>query len=631
MNAGCERASRTLATVTRRLDPRTRARVRLGLRIAVVVILVWVLATGVLIFLARQRVNSGLDTLQQARDRLSATQLLTGQGQASLQAAEQEFASAHRVTSNPILAPWTILPLLGSNVSSVRSLTTSAEQVARVGVTAARRGHAAVSTPAGSGDQRLALLNHVADLTAQAQRDLKNVDLGSKFLLIGPVSAARKRFQSRLDNLRTAITDAHSLALGAIELLRGPRRYLVLAANNGEMRAGSGMFLAAGVATFANGTFTMGPMVPTPTIDLPAGAVPLTGSLAANWAWLAPSQHWRSLATSPRFDETAPLAAQMWQAETGQHVDGVLAVDPVALQALLLAQGPIQVGDQQLSGKDVAGYLLLDQYKGIPADVGDQQGRLDQLSNVARSAVDALATRPWQATPLIAQLTNVGKGRHVLAWATDPVEQRAWVAAGIAGQFHTDSLALSVMNFGGNKLDQFLNVDSSISVHSGSGGTTAVHVDVALHNVAPTDLSGYVAGPNPGIGGVGEGVYQGILAFNVPGVASLPTLQGVAPEIAATSRWLEARPSTPASISCSRRDSTQCRCPPPPGFRRSPGTLTTRPTATQPLNAWRGSPLALWLRSVVLFSLGTSAGAGAFLGYGAIAGGQDEFSSVSLV
>jgi hypothetical protein len=531
MNAGCETPTRTLVPVIPELDPSTRARVRLALRIVVVLVLVWVLATGVLIVLARQRVNSGLDSLQQARDRLSAEQLLTGQGQASLRSAERDFASAHQLASNPILAPWSIVPLASTNVSAVRSLTAAAERVARVGVTAASQGHAALSTPAGTGAQRIALLNQVAAIATHAQQDLNNVRLGPDFFLVGPLGDARTRFLSRLDRLRSAIADTRTLALGAAQLLRGPRHYLVLAANNGEMRAGSGMYLSAGVATFANGTITMGQFVPTPTLDLPAGAVPLTGPLAALWGWLAPNQHWRDLATSPRFDETAPLAAKMWQAATGQPVDGVLAVDPVAFQALLAAQGPIQVGDQHLSADNIVSYLLLDQYAGIPASVGDQQVRFDQLSQVARTAMDALATRPWQATALTTQLTEVGKGRHVLAWATDPVEQQAWVAAGISGQLQADSLALSVMNFGGNKLDQFLQVDAAVSVHSGPGGTTAVHLDVALHNVAPTSLAGYVAGPSPG-SGVGEGVYQGLLAVNVPGVASLPTLHGVTPDVA---------------------------------------------------------------------------------------------------
>ncbi len=533
MNAFCKRLTRTLDRVDRQGRRRTRGRVRIVLAVVVVLVLVWGAATAVLLVRVRQHVNSGLDTLQQAKDRLSAEQLLAGKGQASLRAADQEFSSAHRLATSPILAPWSIVvPAASTNVAAIRSLTAAAEQVARIGVTAAAQGHAAVSTPAASGAQRLALLNQVAAIAAQAQHDLNDVHLGTDRFLVGPLGNARSRFLGRLDKLRTAIADTRSLALGAQELLQGPRHYLVLAANNGEMRAGSGMFLSVGVATFANGTFTMGPMVPTPTVDLPAGAVPLTGPLAELWGWLAPNQHWRGLATTPRFDETAPLAAQMWQAKTGQPVDGVLAVDPVALQALLAAQGPIDVGGQQLNGDNLVSYLLFDQYAGIPADVSDQQARLDQLSTVARSAVDSLANRPWQTSTLITQLTGVGKGRHVLAWAKDPVEQRAWVAAGISGQLHTNSLALSVMNFGGNKLDQFLNVDASVSVRGASHGTTAVHIDVALHNVVPTGVAGYISGPNPS-SGAGEGVYQGVLAVNVPGVASLPTMHGVGPQIVA--------------------------------------------------------------------------------------------------
>jgi hypothetical protein len=218
----------------------------------------------------------------------------------------------------------------------------------------------------------------------------------------------------------------------------------------------------------------------------------------------------------------------MWQAVTGQPVDGVLAVDPDALRALLKAQGPVQAGDQQLSADSVVEYLLLDQYNGIPADVGNQQVRLDQLSSVARASVDALAGRPWQAAPLISSLVSSAKARHVLAWSKDPVEQRAWVAAGLAGRLKPDSLSLSIMNFGGNKLDQFLKVDATILARVRGDGRSAVHVTVRIKNVAPTGLPGYVAGPYPG-SGAGEGVYQGMLGVNAPGGGSFPSLRGVGP------------------------------------------------------------------------------------------------------
>ncbi len=80
---------------------------------------------------------------------------------------------------------------------------------------------------------------------------------------------------------------------------------------------------------------------PTVDIPVPAGKVTPTGDLAARWGWLKPGQDWRNLGLTPQFDVNGPLAAQMWEAETGQHVDGVLAVDVEALHQLLEVTGPV--------------------------------------------------------------------------------------------------------------------------------------------------------------------------------------------------------------------------------------------------------------------------------------------------
>jgi hypothetical protein len=327
------------------------------------------------------------------------------------------------------------------------------------------------------------------------------------------------------------VTNAQALTAGASQVLRGPRQYLVLAANNGEMRAGSGMFLSSGLATFGGGTFTLGQMGPSANRDLPAGAVALPAQLASLWGWLAPGQHWRNLATTPRFDVTAPLAAQMWQAATGQHVDGVLAVDAVALQALLAAQGPIQVGAQQLTGSDALDYLLLGQYAGVPAQDASQADRRDQLSAIARASVDTLSSRAWNTQGLVSKLSAVGKGRHLLAWSRDATEERAWEGAGISGELHGDSLAVSVMNFGGNKLDQFLQVSSTLTIQDRPDGGSDARLHLRLHNAAPAGLPGYVSGPSPNSGAAAN-VYQGLLAVNVPGNASLPFIHGITPTLA---------------------------------------------------------------------------------------------------
>ena len=579
MSAGWQRVASTLSAVFPELEPATRARLRIALRVAIVLVLVWLLATVGLIFLARQRVTSGLDTLQSARDQLNADALLRGQGLDALQHAKRDFSSAHSLATNPILAPWSVIPLAGSNVGAVRALTAAAEHVAAVGAQAARDGSAALRSQPATGAERLAVLDRVAAIAARAAHDLDHVSLGPDFFLIGPLGDARARFLDRLQRLREAVTNAQALATGAAQVLRGPRRYLVLAANNGEMRAGSGMILSSGVATFGAGTFSIGAMGPSFDRDLGPGTVPVPPALAPLWGWLAPSQHWRNLATTPRFDVTAPLAAQMWQAATGEHVDGVLAVDAVALQALLAAQGPVQVAGQQLTGGDALSYLLLGQYAGIPASGGSNADRRDQLSAIARASIDTVSSRPWNAQALVSHLSAVGKGRHILAWARDPVEERAWEGAGIAGELHADSLAVSIMNFGGNKLDQFLQVDAALSVQTRSGASSDARLELRLHNGAPEGLPGYVAG-----GGTAEGVYQGVLAVNVPGAASLPILRGISPTLAT---GLDGPTKVTAAgyfqISRGQTLDVTVQFQLPPGV----GEISVEPSARVPPIAWR--------------------------------------------
>ena len=127
------------------------------------------------------------------------------------------------------------------------------------------------------------------------------------------------------------------------QLLQGPRNYLLLAANNSEMRVGSGAFLSVGVLSTADGSLHLGPVRSIIDFNLPDDRVPLTGDLADRWGWLEPNREWRNLASSPRFDANAELATQMWKASTGQDVDGVMAIDIDALRAMLAATGPVVV------------------------------------------------------------------------------------------------------------------------------------------------------------------------------------------------------------------------------------------------------------------------------------------------
>jgi hypothetical protein len=332
--------------------------------------------------------------------------------------------------------------------------------------------------------------------------------------------------------VRTSLADSRAVAEGFAAFLEGPGRYLVLAANNAEMRAGSGMWLSAGVLTVEQGRFELGEMRPTGDMIVPTGAVPVSGDFAARWGWLDPTHDFRNLATTPRFEVTAPLAADMWRTLTGETVDGVLVLDPLTLQALLAAEGPVALDDgTMLDADNVLEFVFIDQYREAPELDADQQARRDRLGTIARAAVDAFEQREWKPPRLVDELTPAGQGRHALAWSRDPVEQRAWETAGIAGALEPESVLISLMNTGGNKLDQYMLVDARLRSDE-RGAQRDVRIRVRVRNNTPEGPPPYVVGPFPGLG-LDAGDYLGILTVNVPGSARGSSIEGVESLVAA--------------------------------------------------------------------------------------------------
>jgi hypothetical protein len=101
-----------------------------------------------------------------------------------------------------------------------------------------------------------------------------------------------------------------------------------------------------------------------------------------------------------------------------------------------------------------------------------------------------------------------------------------WEAAGVDGSLGEDSVLVAVLNRGGNKLDQFLDVTSRLVVEPGDGGTQRARLRVRVANETPDGEPGYIAGPHPLVE-AGAGEYVGILAVTLPGSARNAGIEGV--------------------------------------------------------------------------------------------------------
>lgn len=524
----------------RRQRPRRRrsgGRKRLVVLLLVVFMLCWVAAGAANLLSARSKAQAGITRLENAQDSLSAADVLRGEGLAEIRAANRDFVSAAHSSGSFFLAPFEVLPIIGRQLQSVHALATAAASITEIGAGVTESAQRAVAVPAAGGPERIALLESLGEIAKGASSDLNRVDLGPGNALVSPLAKARTRFVTQVDRIRQATSDLQVASGGLATIIKGPTRYLVFAASNAEMRSGSGAWLTAGVLTFDGGRFSLSEMRSSVAYNPSTQQSPVPANFAKQWGWAEIGTDFRNLSLTPNFPDSAAVAVSMWRQSTGQEVDGVIVLDPIALRSLLDASGPVDVDGRQISAENVAQYLLIDQYRGLDYDLKNPErteemnaARRAGLSRVANAIVERLDAQEWSAPDLVESLRVAAAGRHVLAWASNAERERAWIASGIDGRVPSDALSISVVNVGGNKLDVYLDVKANIrSVSVLPKGTTRkkrVEVAISISNKTPTGLGRYAAGPFPGKP-YAEGEYAGILALNVPRNASRIRLSGV--------------------------------------------------------------------------------------------------------
>ena len=524
--------------------------------------------------------QKGLAALQQVRSQLGPDDLTSTSSVVQLDAARAEFEAAGSDLSSPLFGPITVVPVIGRQLRSARALSSAAGTVSGVGSSFITQVHDVLHQPHGAGPDRVTSLRELASVSSSARQQLTQVDTGPSQALVAPLASKHDEFVGQLDEARSRLTNAAGVSAVVATILQGPQTYLVLASNNAEMRAGSGAFLDVGTATTSDGTVHMSPFEASGDHPLPVGAVPVTGDLQRNWGWLNPSLDLRNLGLTPQFDVTAPLAARMWTALTGQPVNGVIALDVAGLGNLLEATGPVVVNGQTVGAGNVEQFLLHDQYVGLTDNAANANDRQDALGALSRAVLDQLQGQTIDLTSLAKAMTGAVAGRHLLVWSSNPTDQAAWVASGVSGSLTPRSVAFSLINLGGNKLDQFVPISVDVSTVP-SGSDTEVTMTARVTNNTPAGESEFIAGPFPGVP-VAYGGYSGLVAVNLPAAASRLSMTGTGPQAvkgAEGPTWLLAAPIT---IPQGATSTVTVRFVMP----GSHGTMTIAPSARIPPEHW---------------------------------------------
>lgn len=424
-----------------------------------------------------------------------------------LSRAAAAFADADRQLNSWLAAPVRLLPVVGHNARAAGAMASSAAEVARDGTDIAVDTDVDSLTIQGG---RLDVervgelsgpLDGVVDVLSAADADLAAVD---DDWLVAPVA-------EQLDDIRDEVATARpdvELAADATRLVPaifggdGASRWLVAFVTPVEARGRTGFMGNFAELTAVDGVVDMTRFGR--SSDLEDGGTPsmervLSGpeDYLTHWGRFHPEAIWRNVTMSPDFPAVGQVMAELYPQSGGQPVDGVIAIDPAGLAALMEFTGPIEVPqvDMPLTAETAAQFLLRDQYLDL-----NRADRLDALEEVARATFDRLTTGDLPAPREIADVLGpVVRDGHLHVYGSDPEQQGLFSDLGIDGALPAvdgDSLAVVTNNATGNKIDLFLQrtVDYDVRWDPGTGELSAT-ATVTLTNTAPASgLPGYVIG-----------------------------------------------------------------------------------------------------------------------------------------
>ncbi|QNN54011.1 DUF4012 domain-containing protein [Nocardioides mesophilus] len=363
---------------------------------------------------------------------------------AGTSALQEDTGAAREALDGPQWALLSAVPGIGDDVDAVRVVTVVVDDLARnafADVVAARQVVDLADLKPTRGRIELTPLARAAPHLVDAEASVSSAadrlaDLDTAGLVDGlrqPVSDLSGKVED-LQGLTAAVAHAAQLLppmLGA----EGPRDYLVLVQNNAEPRALGGIPGAVIKLRADDGRIRLLEQRPASSFGSTEPVLPLTRAEVALYGTQL-GRYMQNVTATPDFPRAAHLARAMWRQGTGRRgIDGVLAIDPVALQGLLRATGPVTLpGGVRLTAENTARTLLNTVYR----EIEDPQAQ-DRFFAVAAAAIFGKVTSGGIDVPAAADaLAAAAKEGRVLVWSANAREQTTIAETAVSGILRGD-------------------------------------------------------------------------------------------------------------------------------------------------------------------------------------------------
>lgn len=477
---------RTIATIKRAVIT--------SASITIVALALWVAHTLSGAAWSAQEVKAAVDTIKADATTFDVT-ILTD----DVAELEQAATALREQTSTP---GWQLLeraPITSDTIRATSALSAAASDLATATLPILRSLDAADANTA----KVMTLLDErereqITTLRAAANKAAADLREQSRGTLLFGLDATVEQTIETLDTLDSALdqliaaSDPLRAMLGAEE----PTTWLVMSQNPAEVRGSGGLFNAYLIVSVSNGVPTIVEAGSRKALDseFPRNEqIPYEQAIdkATVNTWGPALGEWASFNLAADFPTVAKLAAA-GMARRGTPVDGVVAVDPAVVQAVLAGTGAVEHKGISIDKANAGDFFTKGLYDAFPGF--DDVEEKDQIAmGLTYATMNAAFKRPLDLASLAAETKTAIENGHLKIWSAAPATQ-PWIAqTPVSGALTAtpEDVVVGFNNATGNKLDAY----ATKTVRTNTERCLLerlVTTTITLKNDAPENLPDYV-------------------------------------------------------------------------------------------------------------------------------------------
>ncbi|WP_179474473.1 DUF4012 domain-containing protein [Mycolicibacterium vinylchloridicum] len=318
---------------------------------------------------------------------------------------------------------------------------------------------------------------------------------------LSAVDGARTQLQAQATDISRLLGDTALAAQLAPSMLGadGPRSYFMGFQTNAEARGTGGLLGGFGILRFDDGKPSVDSLGPNTELDKKFTPFSINPEFDEQYGFTNPTTDSRNSNQSSHFPYAAQIWKSLWSQQTGMNVDGVIAIDPVALSYILGATGPVTLpGGETVTKDNVVELTESTVYARFP-DPADQSGRKQYLQDIATEVVKKITKPVESPRKLLNALGRAVSERRIAVWSSNPADQKLLEETPLAHVIPDDPAPYAdvvINNLGGNKMDYYLDRQIEYVADGCDGDKRNSTVTVRLTNTLKdtAGLPDYVAG-----------------------------------------------------------------------------------------------------------------------------------------